>query len=65
MALVHEELYKSKNLSRLNANEYIRELAGSVMRTYGSVAERVSLELDMKDLDLDMEIAVTDRAGNQ
>jgi two-component sensor histidine kinase len=35
MALVHEQLYRSSNLARIEMNEYLRVLAGHLARTYG------------------------------
>ena len=34
MALIHEMLYKSKNLSRIDFNEYVRNLVGSLFVTF-------------------------------
>lgn len=36
MALVHEKLYKSEQLSRLNANTYISELTSNILDTFES-----------------------------
>ena len=58
MALVHEKLYASKDLSRLKAGEYVRELAAAVMGTYKGTAKRVSFELNAEDVDLDLGTAI-------
>ena len=58
MALVHEKLYKSKSLSSLKAREYIKELAAAVLKTYKGMAERVSFELNVEDLDLSIDTAI-------
>ena len=58
MALVHEKLYKSKSLSRLKVREYIKDLSSAIMKTYKGMAERVRIELDVEDMDLDIDTAV-------
>lgn len=46
MSLVHEKLYKSKNLSRINARDYIEDLANALLGSYEKGAANVSLVLD-------------------
>ncbi len=58
MALVHEKLYASRDLSRLKAGEYVRDLAASIMRTYEDSARRISFELNAEHLDLSIETAI-------
>lgn len=58
MALVHEKLYKSKKLTRLNAGEYIKDLTAAVMGTYKGEAEQVSVKMDVEDLELSIDTAI-------
>src|SRR5215467_4755248 len=44
MALIHETLYQSENLSKINFPEYISELASHLFRSYGVSASRVQLK---------------------
>ncbi len=58
MALVHEKLYASKDLSGLEAGEYVRDLAAAIMMTFEGPAKRVSFELNAEYLDLSIETAI-------
>jgi PAS domain S-box-containing protein len=57
MALLHESLYQSENLSQIDFPEYIRQLAAHLFRSYG-VNERVRLKTDLDKLDLTLDTAV-------
>ncbi|WP_440947665.1 PAS domain S-box protein [Methanosarcina sp. T3] len=48
IALVHEELYKGKNIDLLNFSQYIKELANNLLLTY-SLKNDVSLNFDMEE----------------
>jgi PAS domain S-box-containing protein len=58
MALLHESLYQSNNLSRIDFPEYIRQLASHLFHSYGVVAERIHLRTEMDALYLGMDAAV-------
>jgi PAS domain S-box-containing protein len=58
MALLHEQLYKHGNLSRIDCHRYIRELTAHVFHTYGVSANQVRLVLESKDLHMNVEQAV-------
>ncbi|MDY3560720.1 PAS domain-containing protein [Gemmata sp. JC673] len=47
MALVHEALYRSDDLARVNPGRYFGELCSYLFRVYGVDAARVRLELDI------------------
>jgi len=46
MALIHERLYQSENLSKIHAEEYLRMLAENIFVTFGMTGSRVSLTVD-------------------
>ncbi|MBD3308146.1 PAS domain S-box protein, partial [candidate division KSB3 bacterium] len=48
MALVHQKLYQSQNLSRINLGEYIHELAALLFQSYAP-AVPISLEIDVQE----------------
>ena len=49
MALVHEKLYRSPNLARIDLGEYTHSLAGQLWRTYAAQASRVALKVEAAD----------------
>jgi two-component sensor histidine kinase len=58
MAMVHEKLYRTENMARVDFGEYLNSLALSLFRTYGLSPDRVGLEIDVKDLPLDINTAI-------
>jgi PAS domain S-box-containing protein len=58
MALLHESLYQSNNLSRVDFPEYIRQLASHLFHSYGVAAESIHLRTDLDALYLSMDAAV-------
>ena len=49
MALVHDNLYRSQSLSRINLSEYIQTLTASLFYTYRIQPDGVQLEVDIDD----------------
>ncbi|MBF0319658.1 MAG: PAS domain S-box protein [Nitrospirae bacterium] len=59
MALIHDKLYKSTNMSRLNFAEYIQDLLAELYATYENYINNVALKVDIDpDLDIDIDIAI-------
>jgi PAS domain S-box-containing protein len=58
MALLHECLYQSENLSRIDFPDYIRQLASHLFHSYGVPAERIHLRTDLDKMSLNMDAAV-------
>jgi PAS domain S-box-containing protein len=58
MALVHEKLYQSSDLSRINLAEYVESLAVLLFRSYGIDNQQIALELEGGDVFLSVESAV-------
>jgi two-component sensor histidine kinase/ligand-binding sensor domain-containing protein len=44
MSLIHEKMYQSKDLSAVNIEEYIKDLTGSLIRTY-QLSQNIKLDL--------------------
>jgi PAS domain S-box-containing protein len=59
MSLVHEKLYESSDLSRINLKTYIEDLAGRLFKNYSLAGERVSLALDLRDVYVLIDTAVS------
>lgn len=49
MALVHDILYNSKNLSKINFNEYINNLMGSLFNVYNIKNELITATIQVTD----------------
>lgn len=58
MALIHEKLYQSQDLAKLNFAEYIRNLANHLFRTYSAKSSGIELVIDVRDVSLDLDSAV-------
>ncbi|WP_017297329.1 PAS domain S-box protein [Nodosilinea nodulosa] len=58
MALVHEKLYKSEDLTRINLADYIHSLAHSLLETYLSSHNRISLRIEVEPYSFDIETAL-------
>jgi PAS domain S-box-containing protein len=58
MALIHEKLYQSKDISRIDFTEYIRNLAGNLIRSYGASPAKVKLVIDADQISLGVDTAI-------
>jgi PAS domain S-box-containing protein len=58
MALVHEKLYRSQDLSRINFYEYTTSLAQLLFRSYGVNTNLIKLEMEGAPVYLSIESAV-------
>jgi len=58
MSLVHEKLYQSKNLSRINIREYIQDIV-SLLQTYHTItSQKISITYDIEDMDFVIDTAI-------
>jgi two-component sensor histidine kinase/PAS domain-containing protein len=48
MALVHQKLYQTHNLSRINLEDYIIEVVSLLLRSYSIPADKVTVTYDLK-----------------
>ncbi|MBD2185076.1 sensor histidine kinase [Planktothrix sp. FACHB-1355] len=59
MALIHEKLYRSKDLSKIDFAEYIRELTINLFRSYKTNSNNVTLVMEIgQNIFLDVDTAV-------
>jgi PAS domain S-box-containing protein len=58
MALIHEKLYQSKDIARIDFAEYIRNLSGNLIRSYGSSPAMVKLAIDADQISLGVDTAI-------
>ena len=58
MALIHEKLYRSGNLKRINMKEYIEELSRNLSYVHLANHNNVDLVLDVENIMLDVDTAI-------
>jgi two-component sensor histidine kinase len=58
MGLVHETLYGSENLGRVDVARYLESLCASLFRAFGVDPGRVRLQLRVADVPLDLDRAI-------
>ncbi|MDH5716243.1 MAG: PAS domain S-box protein [Spirochaetia bacterium] len=58
MALVHEQLYRSKNLADIDMSIYYKELIKQIYKTYAVTSNDITVETDIKNVFLGINIAV-------
>ena len=58
MSLIHEKLYRSKNLADINFDDYISSLATDLVHTYAETNGQVTLEMSVDKVDLEIDQAI-------
>ncbi len=58
MAFIHESLYQSKDLTKINFTEYITTLSQSLVHSYTSPHHKILLELDVEQAFLNLDTAI-------
>lgn len=58
MALIHEQLYQSKNLAKIDFVEYIQNLAANLFSSYDVNSEQIILHLNIENILLGLDIAI-------
>lgn len=56
IALVHDKLCRSENVSQVSFNEYVADLVRQLVRTYGIEVAQVSVDLDTIQLSVDQAV---------
>ncbi|VVB89940.1 Methyl sulfide methyltransferase-associated sensor [uncultured archaeon] len=57
MALIHEKLYQSKGLAKIDFDDYIRDLANGLFQSYGANSN-IGLKIDVRDVSLGIDSAI-------
>jgi PAS domain S-box-containing protein len=57
MALIHEKLYRSVSLNRINVRDYLQDLAEHVFESYLPQGKQIQLSCDIAPLELNIETA--------
>ncbi|MGB9936825.1 MAG: histidine kinase N-terminal 7TM domain-containing protein [Methanobacterium sp.] len=58
MALIHEKLYQSNDLKKINFGNYLRTLSQEIFNTYKGNLDTVKLNLDADDIMLDINTSI-------
>lgn len=58
MALIHEELYKSVDISKIDFEQYIRNLTNYLYQSYISSSDNITFEIQTPSIFLDIETAI-------
>jgi len=58
MALIHEKLYQSESLVRIDLAEYISSLTDNLFRSYGAARRAVKLKIDVANIALDIDTVI-------
>lgn len=58
MGLVHQKLYQSKHLTKIDLQEYIQELADLLIQSYGVMPDAVTCQLDMESISVLIDTAI-------
>ena len=58
MAMIHEILYESGDLSRIGLDGYVTKLANSLIRIYGAEANLIRLDVDAEEITLGIDETV-------
>ncbi len=57
MALIHEQLYQSEDLARINFRKYLEKLIKNLLHSY-SAGKSINIKLDVEDLYLDIDTTI-------
>ena len=58
MALIHDKLYRARDLARVSFPEYVRDLTNNILTSYTLPASSVRVNLDVDDRSLSLDSAV-------
>ena len=58
MALVHETLYRSNDLAKVNFSSYIETLASNLIISYGADSEKIKLNINVKGSKINLDHSI-------
>jgi PAS domain S-box-containing protein len=58
MALVHQKLYQSKDFSRINFSEYLKQLSDHLFNAFKSPSSEVKLDIQSEKVNLSIDLAI-------
>ena len=58
MSLIHEKLYQSRDLTRIDIKDYIRDLVYGLAQSYGANVNKIALKIDVENVPLGISSAI-------
>ncbi|GAB3640094.1 sensor histidine kinase [Spirosoma arcticum] len=58
MSLIHQRLYQTDRVTTINIQEYLTDLANSLLHAYGYAAADFDLVIDAEEQELDVDVAI-------
>ena len=58
MAMIHENLYQTENIARINFDEYIQKLVSELFNSYKTDVSLITHEMDLCEVSLDIDTAI-------
>jgi PAS domain S-box-containing protein len=59
MALIHEKLYQSNNVYRIDFSNYVEDLINNLIISYGISKNKIAVGINIKNVSLDIDSALT------
>lgn len=58
MALIHRDLYRNENVTRVNIRAYLDNMVCNLMNSYNYSAEELHLTMDVEEIELEADLAI-------
>jgi len=58
MSLLHETLYRSRDLTRIEFYNYVRKLVTELFQSFGVRADEIALRMEVEDVDMGIDAAI-------
>ena len=58
MAIIHEKLYKTREISKINFSKYLNDLTANIFRSYSSISSGIRVKIKADDILLNIDIAI-------
>jgi PAS domain S-box-containing protein len=58
MALIHEKLYRSKDMAKIDFSDYLRDILNNMCMSYLKDPGRIKLNIEVRDVDLGIDDAI-------
>jgi len=59
MALIHEILYKSENLNKIDVSKYMKNLVNNLFKAYSANSKQIKLQLKIENIDFNLNNAIS------